>query len=559
MAMAGDLESEVDGDEISDEPDETEHETQTRNETRMRELESLLQTARANGEDLPDSFYAQAYRARALWGQRLGHDDIRVVGEDENTVVEDEAPISGFDRAAPTLHSYLGEVGEVRGAAGGGAHAELERVANAQSVDDAPSTSASSPSFTKTMRIQILCCETYVLFPGDTFPLFLGDEEEFDAFSHGASHDARRVVSLATAARNSSRGFFGVVCVGAWAKCDKNFLRGDVRNPPKPNLPMVGTLAEIRKIGGGNGSVDSSDDPTIGHGVVAKGVVRFMVKDPSVVWNAVALDRENAVVDVEVVLLSDAVRNPSSRGINPRVTPHSRNVYEMFDPHVLAERLARSPALNVVLGGGDKKNGNDETDETETNATETHSTKVATCPALLSHRVASAACVSPRTRYKLLCSETVVDRLKAELALFVDVDTNAVSLKCKSCDRQISSLSKVISMSDDGPSSSYCNPAGIVHDLLTVSNVHRNTVALEGTPTADFSWFPGFKWTCAFCLRCRQHLGWEFSRDGEESGEENGEEKKQQRFFGFTRDAIVADGFKRRERTENLEESEGVE
>lgn len=105
MAMAGDLESEVDGDEISDEPDETEHETQTRNETRMRELESLLQTARANGEDLPDSFYAQAYRARALWGQRLGHDDIRVVGEDENTVVEDEAPISGFDRAAPTLHS----------------------------------------------------------------------------------------------------------------------------------------------------------------------------------------------------------------------------------------------------------------------------------------------------------------------------------------------------------------------------------------------------------------------------------------------------------------------
>lgn len=483
------------------EPDENANESPDQHEVLMQTLEAQLQDARANGEELPASFYSQAYRA--MWGP--GH-DIRVVGEDEDTVTVDASgTLHTFDRVAPTLHSYLGEVGDVSGAA---SHADLERVANQVQSDEGASTS--SMSFTKTMRIPLLLFNEYMLFPGDTFPLFLGNEE--DHFSGGLNEDARRVVALANAAPPPLTGFFGVVCIGAWMNADA------------PRLPMVGTLAEIRQIG--------SDS-----GLVAKGRVRFAVKDPPKLFSSFALDGARAVANVEVTLLSDAiVKKPSIRRINPQVTSHSDRVHDMFDPHVLAGRLRASPALAVVLSGANGKN--------EDEKTEKHTSSFPSDPAVLSHRVASCAPVSLDTRYELLCAETVVDRLKLELKLFCDCDTKAVSLKCASCDNQISQLENVISMSEEGPSGSYCNPAGVVHDLLTVSGVARNAVALEGTPSTEFSWFPGFAWTVAFCVRCRQHLGWEFTCVGDEN---TSTKNSSARFFGFTREAIHASGFEKEE------------
>ncbi len=36
-------------------------------------------------------------------------------------------------------------------------------------------------------------------------------------------------------------------------------------------------------------------------------------------------------------------------------------------------------------------------------------------------------------------------------------------------------------------------------------------VFLHGGPSTEDSWFPGFAWTIAYCLRCHNHLGWKFT------------------------------------------------
>jgi hypothetical protein len=91
-----------------------------------------------------------------------------------------------------------------------------------------------------------------------------------------------------------------------------------------------------------------------------------------------------------------------------------------------------------------------------------------------------------------------------------------------------------------------------VHDLLTVADVVPNAVALEGEPSAEFSWFPGFKWTVAVCVRCRQHLGWQFTADENARGEDASGNPNAgagpgsttlRRFFGLTRARVRADGF----------------
>jgi hypothetical protein len=37
---------------------------------------------------------------------------------------------------------------------------------------------------------------------------------------------------------------------------------------------------------------------------------------------------------------------------------------------------------------------------------------------------------------------------------------------------------------------------------------------VQGPPTAEDSWFPGFVWEFAHCGACRAHLGWAFHGEG---------------------------------------------
>mgnify|MGYP001981793538 CR=1 FL=1 len=192
--------------------------------------------------------------------------------------------------ALPTLHSYLGEVGDVRGHAA--AHVDLQRIANGD-VHGSPSPRS------RAARIPVLArYDDNVLFPGDTLPLLV-DEARDPALAE--------MVARANAAAPPLRGFFGVVSVKGWLATQPS---GDASRSLRPQNPMVGVLAEIRRVGAGAGETR----------LVARGRARFAVEHP---WSLIG-GPDVVHFDVDVELLSDAVERPKlSRvfGDAPRVSP----------------------------------------------------------------------------------------------------------------------------------------------------------------------------------------------------------------------------------------------
>lgn len=477
-------------------------------------------------------------------------------------------------RALPTLHSYLGEVGDVRG--GAAAHADLERLANG---DVAGTGTGTGTLRSRAVRVPVLAMYDHVLFPGDTLPLFVDGRTD---------PDRAEMVALANAAPPPLTGFFGVVCIAGWLESDNE--SDDAARSLRPTRPMVGTLAQIRRVAGAdaNGAGARENGSTR---LVARGRARFAVKDP---WSLIGpqVSPHGVHLNVEVELLSDAAERPKLRRVfgdapsrargagrrtraPPRLglTPHSAATYALFDPHALARRLRASPALAVALGC--RAPSDDPSNDENKRALET---ELPLDPSALSHRVASRAPVSLATRYALLCADTVVDRLRLELKLFgvfsdfslkkkdgeKDDETKkqkrerreSICLSCSSCSAPLSALASLVAMSDEGAGGAYCNPAGLVHDVLTVGEVFPNAVALEGEPSAEFSWFPGFAWTVAVCVRCRQHLGWQFTPEAPTSSAptssappealnstRTGSGVPRSRFFGLTRARVRADGF----------------
>ena len=55
----------------------------------------------------------------------------------------------------------------------------------------------------------------------------------------------------------------------------------------------------------------------------------------------------------------------------------------------------------------------------------------------------------------------------------------------------------------------YVNPGGYVHETLTLHKAKNLT--LHGTPSTEYSWFPGYAWTICQCRYCDSHMGWKFT------------------------------------------------
>ncbi|XP_035911574.1 protein cereblon homolog [Anopheles stephensi] len=81
---------------------------------------------------------------------------------------------------------------------------------------------------------------------------------------------------------------------------------------------------------------------------------------------------------------------------------------------------------------------------------------------------------------------------------------------CKRCESEIANYDDMFAMSKQGVQTSYCNPAGHVHDTLTVHKTKENSTLPVDRPSTNFSWFPGYSWQIIVCANCRQHLGWKF-------------------------------------------------
>lgn len=81
---------------------------------------------------------------------------------------------------------------------------------------------------------------------------------------------------------------------------------------------------------------------------------------------------------------------------------------------------------------------------------------------------------------------------------------------CKRCSTQIASYSDIFAMAKGNVNANYCNPAGYIHETLTVHKTLEDSVRIVDRPSTEFSWFPGYAWQIAVCMRCQSHIGWKF-------------------------------------------------
>jgi hypothetical protein len=57
------------------------------------------------------------------------------------------------------------------------------------------------------------------------------------------------------------------------------------------------------------------------------------------------------------------------------------------------------------------------------------------------------------------------------------------------------------------------NPAGITFQIGCFSSAPGCVV--QGEPTLEYTWFPGYAWSYASCANCREHLGWRWDGDAD--------------------------------------------
>ncbi|XP_055534051.1 protein cereblon-like [Wyeomyia smithii] len=127
-------------------------------------------------------------------------------------------------------------------------------------------------------------------------------------------------------------------------------------------------------------------------------------------------------------------------------------------------------------------------------------------PAMLSFWLARNIPLSDADRKELLFSNSILSRMQ----LVNNILDYKCAFLCAKCDLWIADYADMFAMSNQGVSSSYCNPSGFVHETLTVYQTQPNVIRTTTKPSTEFSWFPGYSWQIAICNVCSIHIGWKF-------------------------------------------------
>lgn len=130
---------------------------------------------------------------------------------------------------------------------------------------------------------------------------------------------------------------------------------------------------------------------------------------------------------------------------------------------------------------------------------------IPTDPTELSFWVAQHLLVDNNERVTILHYDSPIQRLRKEIEYLTE-DTEYI---CRYCSHFIGSKSEMFAMSKEGPQGTYCNPAGVIFEILTLHQAQG--LRLSGNRAfIDCSWFPGYAWTIAHCKVCETHMGWRF-------------------------------------------------
>ncbi|CAK1542782.1 unnamed protein product [Leptosia nina] len=198
------------------------------------------------------------------------------------------------------------------------------------------------------------------------------------------------------------------------------------------------------------------------------------------------------------------------RNIDAKLTPWPLFVYDIFDYHRMKQTI-KDYFGNIIK------------------------TPIPEDPVSLSFWTASNLTMSIRDRLALFIVDDALLRLHMEVRL---ISRDSV-LCCLSCSTEIARREDVFAMSSEGVHSNYTNLGGYMHDIVTVSRAQN--IDLSGSPSADFSWFPGYAWSIASCAYCLVHVGWRF-----DALKRN---MRPQQFFGLCRNYVLPRTTGRRDRS----------
>ncbi len=79
-------------------------------------------------------------------------------------------------------------------------------------------------------------------------------------------------------------------------------------------------------------------------------------------------------------------------------------------------------------------------------------------------------------------------------------------IRCAACTAPLARPADRFAMPGHGPVASFVNPAGYVHEVMTVTAAPGAVWAGPRVP-AD-SWFPGYTWRFGVCAVCEGFIGW---------------------------------------------------
>jgi hypothetical protein len=85
-------------------------------------------------------------------------------------------------------------------------------------------------------------------------------------------------------------------------------------------------------------------------------------------------------------------------------------------------------------------------------------------------------------------------------------------LYCLTCQQKITNEKYKIQMRGKGEHTLF-NPQGMLFHIGCFQEAQG--CGVTGTPSAEFSWFPGYHWQIAYCSNCHGHLGWLFTQSSQ--------------------------------------------
>ncbi|XP_029034768.1 protein cereblon [Osmia bicornis bicornis] len=310
------------------------------------------------------------------------------------------------------------------------------------------------------MNLPLLVKQSVMLFPGQTLPMTVFDPQTID---------------MLTACIRNNRTL-GVVCLGY----DK--------------MVPIGTTAEIYEC--------VYEDPEQGFRLKAKGRQRFKILRviiqgydkisanvkilPEIILGPPFWDERLASLDhlrIRPRTEEDFKKQEKIENLDATVTPWPAWVYRQYDPLRLSLKIRQH--LQFI---------------------ESRGSSIPEEPTDLSFWVAQNLLLDDNERIVLLNYDCAISRLQREIKYLED-DKIFV---CCDCDSFIGRQSKMFPMSKEGPQGTYCNPAGIIHETVTLYHAQGLTLS-RNPPSIEYTWFPGYAWTVAMCENCGAHMGWKFT------------------------------------------------